>query len=435
MDAQMTRAILAVRNREMSLRKAAKTFGVDKSTLRRKLNGKNLKKRGAPQKLSEATEAVLVYLIESMAYIGWGLNKNDVIHVIKNYLEETNQSGLFEGGMPTKRWFYSFLKRNPQLKSKISSSIQSTRAKMTQPEIIDGWFQKLVEIYEKYDFHHKPFHVFNCDETGFNCDSGKMKIVCRKHNRNPKRIGGSNEKVQYTVLTCCNANGDFLGLNILFQGKRNQTKWAFEGPTGAAYDISDSGWMEGKNFVKWFKTIFLQHVNKLEGYKLLYLDGHFSHISEELIKLARENNVILFRLPAHTSHFLQPLNVGVFRNTKAVWEPLLDEFFRTNGFKTVVKDEFCALMKLLVEKGGFKSEHARLGFEQTGLFLLNRDKISADKLFIGSIFNNKPCTSQSSSEGSIENETPLRVAIESYITPVRNPKRRRELLAERNEKI
>ncbi|XP_053395989.1 lactose-binding lectin l-2-like [Mercenaria mercenaria] len=41
-------------------------------------------------------------------------------------------------------------------------------------------------------------------------------------------------------------------------------------------------------------------------------DGHASHKSSEAIKWARERGIILFVLPAHSSHILQPLDVAIF---------------------------------------------------------------------------------------------------------------------------
>ena len=43
-------------------------------------------------------------------------------------------------------------------------------------------------------------------------------------------------------------------------------------------------------------------------------------------------------------------------------------------------------MKKLVEEGGFKPEHARSGFVQSGLFPLCRDKITEVQMAIGSVF-------------------------------------------------
>ena len=49
---------------------------------------------------------------------------------------------------------------------------------------------------------------------------------------------------------------------------------------------------------------------------LLLMDGHGSHITPEVIKLATENNVILFTFAAHTSHACQPLDVSVYKSLK-----------------------------------------------------------------------------------------------------------------------
>ena len=67
-------------------------------------------------------------------------------------------------------------------------------------------------------------------------------------------------------------------------------------------------------FLKFLTDHFLQHtgipqIGNGEHVLLLY-DGHKSHISSSLISWALEKSIILFVLPAHTSHALQPLDVG-----------------------------------------------------------------------------------------------------------------------------
>lgn len=45
---------------------------------------------------------------------------------------------------------------------------------------------------------------------------------------------------------------------------------------------------------------------------MLIFDGFDSHIDVNLIEYCLDNKIIPFCLPAHTSHVLQPLNVGIF---------------------------------------------------------------------------------------------------------------------------
>ena len=49
---------------------------------------------------------------------------------------------------------------------------------------------------------------------------------------------------------------------------------------------------------------------------LLIIDGHKSHMTLDLVDVARANDVILFCLPPHTTHALQPLDVSVFKSLK-----------------------------------------------------------------------------------------------------------------------
>jgi hypothetical protein len=57
----------------------------------------------------------------------------------------------------------------------------------------------------------------------------------------------------YTVLFCGNAGGDFLPSNVLFKAKHLYSSWCTNGPSGAHYDTSDSGWMETDQFLSGLK--------------------------------------------------------------------------------------------------------------------------------------------------------------------------------------
>ena len=61
-------------------------------------------------------------------------------------------------------------------------------------------------------------------------------------------------------------------------------------------------------------SVFLDNIPPSRPTVLLIQDGHASHITIELIEMARENNVSMLCLPSHTSHVLQPLDVEVFKS-------------------------------------------------------------------------------------------------------------------------
>jgi hypothetical protein len=72
------------------------------------------------------------------------------------------------------------------------------------------------------------------------------------------------------------------------------------------------------------KKIYSQ---KYEGPKLLFLDGHNSHISLEVIECAIANQISIICFPPHTSHILQPLDKGVYGPAKTAWRLILCNFF------------------------------------------------------------------------------------------------------------
>jgi len=250
------------------------------------------------------------------------------------------------------------------------------RAQSTNPIVIDRWFDGLKIVYDLHNFHEKPCHVFNCDESGYQCNQGRFKCICRRGSKVPSKLAASNEKTTYTILACCSASGVFMPLHTVYKGVKIMSAWTRHGPANATYDVSESGWMEGENFYKWFVECFIPHV---------FLDGHASHITLKLIDKAIENNIVLYKLAAHTSHLYQPLDVAVFGPAKTAWRQAIDTHCKANGFKDIAKHAFPGLMKQVVAKA-FTSQNARSGFEASGLWPLNRERIANEKLQVGSIF-------------------------------------------------
>ena len=81
--------------------------------------------------------------------------------------------------------------------------------------------------------------------------------------------------------------------------------------------ISDTLFCNSDNssYLEWFK-FFLRSIPPAKPV-LLIQDGHTSHISIEFMELTCANDACVLCLPAHTTHLLQPLDVGAFKSLKA----------------------------------------------------------------------------------------------------------------------
>jgi hypothetical protein len=75
--------------------------------------------------------------------------------------------------------------------------------------------------------------------------------------------------------------------------------------------------------MKWLEKCFIPQAEKrnISGKLILLLcDGHHSHETLEMRELADQSNVVLFKIPPHTTHRLQPLDVGIFGPLQRVWQ-------------------------------------------------------------------------------------------------------------------
>ena len=62
---------------------------------------------------------------------------------------------------------------------------------------------------------------------------------------------------------------------------------------------------------------------------LLICDGHDSHISAQFIRYSIDSRIIVFLLLPHSSHLLQPLDVGVFSPLKRAMSTQLSRLYAT----------------------------------------------------------------------------------------------------------
>ncbi len=81
---------------------------------------------------------------------------------------------------------------------------------------------------------------------------------------------------------------------------------------GDRISLSENGWIDNKLCIEWLKDCFEPATKvKLRGeYRLLIVDGHASHISNDFIKFIKANKIICLCLPPHSTHLLQPLDVS-----------------------------------------------------------------------------------------------------------------------------
>lgn len=386
----MDKACDHVNRHLMTISRAAKAFNVPRSTLHLKVQGwKGKAPRqstngvvgggGRKSTLALETELKLVKYMNIMNKWGFGLSKTQVLDVLQMFAREHKIKTDWKDDRPGDDWWVQFCKRH-KLSLKKPERLEGSRSRQAgDPFIVQDFYDKLELAIDELDLAGKPQCIYNCDETGVNHDPGSTKILSKKGVAAQRLTGGSGREFT-TVLGCVSADGSKLPPLILHKGKRLWTSSfgdkAKEYP-GTSYFISDKGWMTEEVFTSWFKKTFVPNVKEFPC--LLIYDGHLSHIGISLVEEAIKSNVTILKLPPHTSHFLQPLDVSVFRGFKSTWDRILAEWTRHNSGQRLPKSAFANLLGKTWKSIDPKQIIA--GFKKTGIYDetfqgVNRDVIS-----------------------------------------------------------
>ncbi|EAQ92249.1 hypothetical protein CHGG_00484 [Chaetomium globosum CBS 148.51] len=99
-------------------------------------------------------------------------------------------------------------------------------------------------------------------------------------------------------------------------------------------------------------------------YRLLILDGHGSHHSPDF-ELYCKNNIITLCMPPHSSHKLQPADVGCFSPLKAAYGKQIEEMMRASITHITKEDFFPAF--LAAHQATMTYDNIRGGFRGAGL--------------------------------------------------------------------
>ncbi|KAL2104304.1 hypothetical protein ACEWY4_001172 [Coilia grayii] len=139
--------------------------------------------------------------------------------------------------------------------------------------------------------------------------------------------------------------------------------------------MSDNGWINAELFTEWGHC-FLKSLPKDDPQPhLLLVDGHSSHVYNiDFLNLMKDNNVYVFSLPPHTTHYLQPADRALFKSLKHFWRLEGRRVTRESAGKRLDRALFMPLFSKAWSKAA-TPENAQAGFRRSGIHPFNPDKI------------------------------------------------------------
>ncbi|XP_031698045.1 jerky protein homolog-like, partial [Anarrhichthys ocellatus] len=341
----MAEALQEVKAGRLSLRQAAQQFGVPKSSLSDRVSGRVSSDCVYGQRTLltlEDEDSLVEYGLYSDSH-GFPLTKPQVLaHALAIYNLRHREAQRTVLGQT---WWINFRERqHHRLTSRTPDIIDRGRASCAKRGPIEEYFGLLTTTLEEHGLREKPRQIYNCDETGFQLDSTRRKVIVPRGTKHAYRQAqGTRDHI--TVLACLNVAGEDVPTFIVYKGGYPGGPYNKERVPDALYGKSPAGYIDSELFRKWFVGHFLKFAVQ-ERPLLLIMDGHQSHLDPELVRAAqREGGVILLCLPPHTSHILQPLDVSFFGPLKADFSGVTGDLLAVSHSFLVSKKEFSRLLR------------------------------------------------------------------------------------------
>ena len=278
------------------------------------------------------------------------------------------------------RWVDRFMKRNPSIRTKISSPLESARARGSTKEAFTTFFDHLeAQIRDKAII---PANIANMDEHGLQ----------ELESRDGKVLGSALTKKAYvtttdattwvSIIECGTAKGKRLTPCIVFTGASLQGQWFPDNMDNELkswkYASSLTGWSNSEIALQWLREVYLPETKPNDDtWRLLILDEHSSHLSDEFLVEAFQHKVQLLFLPPHTSHKTQPLDRSVFSALKSYFRDLTKDFATFAASAPVNKQRFLKCYQE-ASRRGMSSRNLRSGFKKTGIWPMNRSVVLDD---------------------------------------------------------
>ena len=272
-------------------------------------------------------------------------------------------------------WASSFVKRQPELRTRFSRVYDYQRALCEDPEKIAGWFALFANLKAKYGIQDED--IYNFDETGFMMGQIASTMVVTGTDRNGKRKKvqpGNREWVTLIQGVC--SDGWCVPPFIVVKGAYHLTNWYVDStlPRDWVIKPTPNGWTDNETGLDWIRHFNKHTASRVTGrYRLLVIDGHESHVSAEFQAFCKEKNIIAVSMPPHSSHLLQPLDVRCFGPLKRAYGREIEGFMKSL-VNHITKAEFLIAFQAAFSKV-FTFNNVKAGFSGAGLVPLNPERV------------------------------------------------------------
>ncbi|XP_071085812.1 uncharacterized protein [Haliotis cracherodii] len=289
----------AVVEKKMSMYQASKQFHVPYMTLHDRVKGRIAMDTpmGRRAMLTVDQEEKLVEYFKHLISIGYGYSKNEFLQIVTDHAVHCGsrkKKGKVKVG---KIWYYSFLKRHPD----VITVRPHQRPSCASKSAISKYYDELEHFLNKHGLVNKQHATFCMDKVAIACEEIHDK---QKGDNSDEESESATSMVNsmVVVIAAGNAAGDQLPPFFVFPGETKLPKVTDTTP-GTSGCVSSVNWVDGDVLKKYLFEHFLplaRNSSTDDSLVLLY-DGHKFPLFPGLMDWAQDKKLYLFPLPPHCS--------------------------------------------------------------------------------------------------------------------------------------
>jgi tellurite resistance protein len=280
------------------------------------------KKRGRPSTLSEELNRELMSYIRAIREAGGIINTAIVIAAATGMLQKRDPMSLeCNGGHITlkKGWAKYFLGKMNYVKRKAT-----TKSKLTVQGFEELKQQYLLDIKAVVDMEEIPHDlIINWDQTGINYVPVSQWTMTKEGSKRVE-IVGVNDKRQITAVFAGSLAGDFLPVQLVYQGKTKKCLPCVEFPANWHVTATPNHWCNEVTTLDYVQKIIIPYINKKKKElgmpatrsSLVIFDEFNGQTTDAVLSLLQENNICYVIVPPNCTDRLQPLDVSANKPAK-----------------------------------------------------------------------------------------------------------------------
>ncbi|CAG8432881.1 4710_t:CDS:2 [Diversispora eburnea] len=231
-----------------------------------------------------------------------------------------------------------FMKNHPDLSFRVPQALSEAHAQRGNLIIINDYFKKLQIIIQEHSLTADC--IWNMDETGFALSPKIQKVLSKKGARQVHKISHGNVNDHISVAPTILAAGEYVPPLIIYKCIHMIPGLLTGAPAGSVMGFTDSGYMK-ENLFQMYINHFINLIPPVCPVLLIF-DGHKSHVNYLSVNFCHENGILLFTLPPHTTHILQPSEIP-FAKLKKEYSKRCDELYSSSG-ELVTKRTFAKVL-------------------------------------------------------------------------------------------